>query len=137
VTRDCECSPHHLVLRCGAARLALRALQCLLPAALVAATGGCGTIHFDAPEGRRVKVLELDAPTSIQIERTVWFALWGAKPLSDNHTASTIEAYNLSEVRLHNLYSGSDIVINTFTSIVSFSRRRIIVEGNVAPEVTP
>jgi hypothetical protein len=100
----------------------------------VLALNGCGTVHFDAPEGRRVKVLDFDTPTTITVEWTVWYALWGAKPLSDNHTAGMIEAYNLKEVRLHNLYSGSDTVINTFTSIFSFSRRRIIVEGNPATE---
>ncbi len=108
----------------------------LLSAPLMAATG-CGTIHFDVPPGRTVKLLDQDAPTSVRVERVVWYALWGDKPLSDNHTASIIAQYNLSEVRLHNLYSFSDSVIDTFTSIVSLSRRRIIVEGNPATEPAP
>jgi len=98
-------------------------------------TAGCGTVHFDVPEGARVKLLEVDAPTSVRVERTCWYALWGAKPLGDNHTASMIAEHQLTEVRLHNQYSASEVIINTFTSIVSFSRRRIIVEGNAAAGV--
>ena len=97
---------------------------------------GCGTVHFDVPEGARVKLLEVDAPTSVRVERTVWYALWGSKPLGDNHTASIIAEHHLTEVRLHNQYAASDVIINTFTSIASFSRRRIIVEGNAAGGVT-
>jgi hypothetical protein len=107
----------------------------LLTAAALAA--GCGTVHFDVPEGRRVKLLEVDAPTSIRVERTVWYALWGDKPLEDNHTASIIAEYSLKEVRMSNGYSLSDSIIDTFTSIVSFSRRRIIVEGNPSTEPSP
>ena len=106
----------------------------LLLLALV--TTGCGTVHFDVPEGARVKLLEIDAPASVRVERTCWYALWGAKPLGDNHTASMIAENHLAEVRLHNQYSASDVIINTFTSIVSFSRRRIIVEGNTAAGAT-
>ncbi len=92
--------------------------------------GGCGTVVFDVPEGSKVKLLEVDAPVSITVERTVWYALWGGIPLDDNHTASTIGYYDLKEVRMHTEYSASDTIIDTFTSIVSYSRRRIIVEGN-------
>ncbi len=100
---------------------------------------GCGTVVFDVPEGRKVKLLEVDAPTSITIERVVWYALWGAIPLDDNHSASIIDHYDFKEVRMHNEYSASDSIINTFTSIVSFSRRRIVVEGNprVKNQVSP
>jgi hypothetical protein len=107
----------------------MRAASFLL---LTVAGAGCGTVHFDVPEGARVKLLEVDAPTSVRVEWTCWYALWGAEPLGDNHTASTIAKHQLTEVRLHNLYSASDVIINTFTSIVSFSRRRIVVEGNPA-----
>lgn len=115
----------------------VRRLSCAaLAVALIASATGCGTVHFDVPEGSRVKLLELDAPTSVRVERTVWYALWGAKPLDDNHTASIIAEHHLTEVRLHNLYNASDVLINTFTSIFSFSRRRIIVEGNTAAAAT-
>jgi hypothetical protein len=101
--------------------------------ALLPGLSGCGTIYFDVPEGRSVKLLEQDAPASMRIEKPIWYALWGGEPLSDNHTATLIAHYNLKEVRLHNEYSFSDSVIDTFTSIFSFSRRRMVIEGN--PEV--
>jgi hypothetical protein len=91
---------------------------------------GCGTVVFDVSQGAKVKLLEVDAPVSITVERTIWYSLWGGIPLDDNHTASIIGYYNLKEVRMHTEYSVSDSIIDTFTSIVSYSRRRIIVEGN-------
>jgi hypothetical protein len=108
----------------------IRVDRLLLMATMLCGTGGCGTIHFDVPRGTRVRLLELDEPTSIHIEKTVWFALWGAEPLSDNHTASLIAGYDIKECRLSNRYSLSDSLINTVTSIFSFSRRRMIIEGN-------
>jgi hypothetical protein len=104
---------------------------------LMVLAAGCGTVHFDVPKGARVKLLEVDAPTSLRVERTVWYALWGGKPMGDNHTASIIAEYHFKEVRMSNGYSASDSIINTFTSIVTFSRRRIIVEGNPTTEPTP
>jgi len=104
-------------------------LRPLAPVLLLAAAG-CGTVHFDAPEGRRVKVLEEDAPTSVHVEETVWYFGWGAVELSDNHTAGIIERNDLAEVKLHATYSFSDSLLNLFTSILSFSRRRVIIDGN-------
>ena len=106
----------------------------LLTATLVVLTG-CGTIVFDVPQGTRVKLLERDAPTSVRVERTIWYALWGNEPLSENHTAPFIEEYNLVEVKLHNQQSTWDSILSMFTSIVSISRRTMIIEGNPAEEV--
>ena len=117
-------------MRCARFSALSGAAACLL---LALGAGGCGTVHFDVPEGARVKLLEVDAPVAVRVERTCWFALWGAEPLDDNHTASIIAEHRLTEVRLHNEYSASDAIINTFTSIFSFSRRRIVVEGNTSP----
>ena len=94
---------------------------------------GCGTIHFDVPPGTRLKLLERDAPASVRIERSVWYALWGGVELSENHTAPLIREFDLVEVRLHNQYTFLDVLINTFASLLSFSRRTVIVEGNPAP----
>ena len=105
-------------------------LKFLLLSAGVNFLAGCGTVVFDVPQGSKVKLLEVDAPVSITVERTIWYALWGGIPLDDNHSASIVGYYNLKEVRMHTEYSVSDSIIDTFTSIVSYSRRRIIVEGN-------
>lgn len=107
-------------------------LRSLAFAPACAALLGCGTIHFDVPEGRRVRLLERDEPVSVRDERTVWFALWGAITLGENHTAPVIQEYDLAEVRLHNRYSFTDVLINSVASLIGFSRRRVVVEGNPA-----
>ena len=98
---------------------------------------GCGTMYFDAPEGRRVKILERDDSTNVRAERKVWYALWGNKVLGDNHSATLISTNNLDSVRLYSYQSGSDAFLNVFTMIVSFYRRTLTVEGNAAGEVKP
>ncbi len=109
----------------------------LLLLTTVVALTGCGTIHFDVLKGKRVKLLERDAPTSVCIERPIWYALWGGIALSENHTAPFIDSHDLVEVKLHNQQSLWDSIINTFTVILSFSRRTMVIEGNPAGEVSP
>jgi len=109
----------------------------LVAGLLFLAVAGCGTVHIDAPEGRRVKVLERDAPTSVHIEETVWYFAWGGVDLSDTHTATIIEKNNLDEVKLHVTYNFGDSLINTFATLLSFNRRRIIIDGNPAKKEGP
>jgi hypothetical protein len=94
----------------------------------------CGTIHFDVPEGKRVRLLPRDAPTTVRVVQPIWYVGWGAKPLGSNHTAPIIEDHNLKEVKLYNQQSLTDSILNTFTVFLSFSRRTMIVEGNPAEE---
>ena len=98
---------------------------------------GCGTVHFDVPEGARVKLLDVDSPAEVHVERTVWYAVWGAVELGDTHTAATIEENHLASARFRTQYNAWDAIINTFTNLLSFSRRRIIVEGNPVKEKSP
>lgn len=108
----------------------MRFLYTLLAAGLLLTAVGCGTVHVDAPEGKRVKLLDEDAKTSVHIEETVWYFGWGSVDLSDTHTAGLLERNNLAEARFQVTYNFWDSLINTFTNILSFSRRRIIVDGN-------
>jgi hypothetical protein len=64
------------------------------------------------------------------VQRKVWYAGWGAKPLGDNSTASMIEEHNLKEVRMATAQTFMDTVASTVTSLFSFSVRTIYVEGN-------
>lgn len=105
-------------------------LLLLLPA-------GCGTIHIDAPEGKRVRLLDQDAAVSVETDRKVWFALWGAVDLSDTHTAAMIEEKGLTEARFHVRYTTWDAILNLFVSLLGFSQRSVIVEGNVTPRRDP
>jgi len=112
--------------------------KALAPILLILAAGtGCGTVHLDAPEGRRVKVLDRDAPTTVHVEETVWYFAWGGVDLSDTHTATIIAKHDLAEVKLHVTYDFSDSLINTFATFLSFSRRRIIIDGNPARKESP
>jgi hypothetical protein len=107
------------------------------PALLLLVAAGCGTVHLDAPEGRRVKVLDRDAPTTVHVEETVWYFAWGGVDLSDTHTATIIEKHDLAEVKLHVTYDFSDSLINLFATFLSFSRRRIIIDGNPVRKESP
>jgi len=91
---------------------------------------GCGTVHLDVPPGRTVTLLDQDQPASVRVERTVWYALWGGKPLSDNSIAATIQERNLTQVRVTVVQNFWDTVINAVTCYFSFVRRTVIVEGN-------
>jgi hypothetical protein len=95
---------------------------------------GCGTVNFDVPKGQRVKLLTEDDPTTVRVEKKVWYALWGDKPLSENHTAPFIEEYHLTEVKMMTQQDWVDTIINLVVSPLSFSRRTVVIEGNPAKE---
>jgi hypothetical protein len=114
-----------------------RSVRAAFLGAALLAGAGCGTVHFDVPEGARVKLLDADTPAEVRVERTVWYAIWGAVELGDTHTAPLIEENHLVAARFHTQYNAWDAIINTFTNLLSFSRRRIIVEGIPAKEKNP
>ena len=99
-------------------------------AAALLLVAGCGTVEFEAPPGHKVRLLEVDEPTTIQAERKVWYALWGNEPLGDNSTASMIEENDLSEVRMATEQTIIDNIISSVTVFFSFSVRTVYVEGN-------
>jgi len=105
-----------------------------LPSLLLAGTSfllaGCGTVHFDAPPGQRVKLLTLDDPTSVRVEHKIWYAGWGGKVLNGNHTAPLIATNQLVEVKMFTELTVGDNLINPITSVFSFSRRTLVIEGN-------
>lgn len=91
---------------------------------------GCGTTQLVAPPGREVYMLDADAPAAIRSQRTVWFWMWGARPISDNTTQQEIIAHNLREVRFTTYQTWFEMLTNPLTSIVSIQRRQMVVEGN-------
>jgi hypothetical protein len=91
---------------------------------------GCGTVRLEVPEGHEVRLLAQEESAEIRVERTVWFWLWGARPISDNTTKSDIEKYNLKEVRAYTTQTMTDNLLLMITSLVSIVRRTLIVEGN-------
>lgn len=99
-------------------------------AALLLAPLGCGTTHLVAPPGRTVRILGEDEPARVRAQRTVWYWMWGGRPISDNTTQSDIERYNLHEVRYTTYQTLFEMLTNPITSIVSVQRRQIVIEGN-------
>ena len=93
---------------------------------------GCGTVRLEVPEGRDVRLLEKEDYASVRVERTVWFWLWGARPISDNSTIQDIEEYNLKEVRLQTEQSMTDNITNVLLIWSTIVRRTMTVEGNPA-----
>jgi hypothetical protein len=92
---------------------------------------GCGTVRLEVPPGYDdVRLLEVDEPAEVRVERTVWFWMWGGNPISDNTTKTEIEQYNLKEVRLRTEQTLLDTIITPITAVVSIVRRTLIVEGN-------
>ena len=91
---------------------------------------GCGTVRLEVPSGHEVRLLEQDDYASVRVERTIWFWLWGARPISDNTTRKEIEEYNLKEVRLQTEQSMTDNITNLLLVWSSIVRRTMTIEGN-------
>jgi hypothetical protein len=98
---------------------------------LLLGTAGCGTVRLEVPPGRSVRLLEVDEPAGVRVQRTVWFWLWGARPISDNTTCEDIRALDLAEVRMRTEQTMVDNVVTVIGSLVTITRRTLIVEGNV------
>ena len=115
----------------------MRALyQCLLITTVILLLTGCGTVNFDVAQGQRVRLLTQDDLAAVRVEHTIWYALWGNKVLNGNHTAPLIATNQLAEVKMYTELSVVDNLINPFTSIFSFSRRTLVIEGNRRKEPT-
>lgn len=108
-----------------------RTLRAIAGLTLLLYSGGCGTVRLEVPPGYdSVRILEIDEPAEIRVERTVWFWLWGGKPISDNTTRTEIETYDLKEVRLRTEQTLLDNILTPICAVVSIVRRTLIVEGN-------
>ena len=91
---------------------------------------GCGTVRLDVPPGHEVRLLEQDEYASVRVERTIWFWLWGGRPISDNSPKKEIEEYNLKEIRLQTEQSMTDNITNLLLVWSSIVRRTMTIEGN-------
>jgi len=93
---------------------------------------GCGTIHLNAPPGSDVRALTKDAPTTVRVEKKVWFKWWGKYPMNeaDVNAATIIEEEGLAEARIRMTNTLADGIVTAVTGIVGFPRRTLIVEGN-------
>jgi hypothetical protein len=90
----------------------------------------CGTVRLEVPKGQDVRLLMNAESSEVRVERTVWFWLWGAKPISDNSIKSEVEKHNLKEVRAYTTQTMTDNIVTLVTSLVSITRRTLVIEGN-------
>jgi len=97
----------------------------------------CGTVRLQVPEGHNIRLLNADESAEIHVERSVWFWLWGAKPISDNTTLSDIEKYHFTEMRAYTKQTMTDNILLLATSFFSLARRTLVVEGNVQAILKP
>ncbi|MGR9107918.1 MAG: hypothetical protein ACU843_13395 [Gammaproteobacteria bacterium] len=93
---------------------------------------GCGDIYLDAPRGSNILLMSEKEPAEVQAEQVVWFKYWGNEPFleAETHAATIIQEHNLKRARIRMVNTFADGVISTFTGIVGFPRRTLIVEGN-------
>ena len=87
-------------------------------------------MYLDSPADRSIKLLPKYAPTSVRIEKHIWFKWWGSEPIDNPHTAAIIKENNLCEVRLYMTNTFVDGLFNIFPGLIGFPRRTLIVEGN-------
>lgn len=99
--------------------------------------GGCGTLYMNAPPGSDIKLLSRDAPTTVKIEKHIWFKWWGGQPLhpEEAHAASIIKDAGLKEARIRMTNTLVDGLYSIIPGAFGFPRRTLIVEGN--REITP
>jgi hypothetical protein len=91
---------------------------------------GCFTMKYAAPPKQDTKVISEAQPTAVKKTVRVWYALWGAVPITDNSTEKIIADNNLKEVRVQTQITFVDYVIGIFTGIVSIVPATMTVEGN-------
>ncbi len=91
---------------------------------------GCFTMKYAAPAGSSVSTLSEGQSTTVKKSVKVWYALWGAVPISNNSAEKIIAQNNLTAARVKTQVQFVDYVIGIFTGLVSIVPATMIVEGN-------
>ncbi len=91
---------------------------------------GCFTMKYAAPPQSTVTTVSESTTTSFKKSVKVWYALWGAVPITDNSTEKLIADNNLKEVRVTTQIKFVDYIIGIFTGIASIVPATMTVEGN-------
>ncbi len=97
---------------------------------LALSANGCYTMKYNAPAKTPVALISEGKRASFKQSKKVWFALWGAVPISDNSSAKIIAENNLKQVRVTTKISFVDYLIGSVTGIVSIVPATMTVEGN-------
>ncbi len=106
----------------------------LIALALIAiftlSSSGCFTMKATAPAKTPVAFISEGKRTSFKQSKKVWFALWGAVPISDNSSARIIAENELKQVRVTTKITFVDYLIGAVTGVVSIVPATMTVEGN-------
>lgn len=87
-------------------------------------------MKYAAPPQSNVTTVSEATTTSFKKSVKVWYALWGAVPISENSTEKLIADNNLKEVRVTTQIKFVDYIIGIFTGLVSIVPATMTVEGN-------
>ncbi len=102
----------------------------LLVVMLVCFGSGCYTMKHTAPPQSSVTLLPEGSSTDFQKSKKVWYALWGAVPISSNSSEKIILENDLRQVRIKTRITFVDYLIGFFTGAVSIVPATMTVEGN-------
>lgn len=106
----------------------------LIAIALIAtftlSSSGCFTMKATAPAKTPVAFISEGKRTTFKKTKKVWFALWGAVPITNNSSADIIAENGLKQVRVTTKLTFVDFVIGAFTGIATIYPMTMTVEGN-------
>jgi hypothetical protein len=91
---------------------------------------GCFTMKYAAPPKSQVVMISQGKQATFKKSVKVWYALWGAAPISENSSARIIAENDLKQVRVTTKITFVDYLIGAFTGFVSIVPATMTVEGN-------
>jgi hypothetical protein len=83
-----------------------------------------------APRQSEVTMLPEGSQTNFKKSQKVWYALWGAVPISSNSSEKIIVENELKAARVKTQISFVDFLIGSITGLVSIVPATMTVEGN-------
>lgn len=106
----------------------------LIAIALIAvftlSSSGCFTMKATAPAKTPVALISEGKRASFKQSKRVWYAIWGAVPISDNSSAKIIAENGLKQARVKMEITFVDYLIALVTSTVTIVPATMTVEGN-------
>lgn len=84
----------------------------------------CYKFHVKGPQGQEVQLVAENSGTVKSVKtRTVWYALWGAVPISDNTTEKDLAGMKKASVTTQHTFL--DILIGAVTGIITIAPKTV------------
>ena len=114
-----------------------KALVLILSIAIL--TTGCFTLNYSSSASSKPVSFTGEVKgqrTHFTEEKRIWYAVWGLVPVSDNDIEKSLIEPRTAGGAVQNLsikseWAPLDILMNIFTSFVTFYSRTVTVEGDV------